>query len=217
MTAADRQEAEALLARADQSDPLVERVRALLEAAPLAPDRMDSVFTQWRRSLGNAYSRLAARPWFGRVITAVFVVWALSTLAEIVELIAVFHPHLDPEETIKIRGAVTSRGGHYGFLEWADLAASLLSGGFVVWGLARMRRSRTAAYAMFERALLVSIFFTQVFAFIESQFGAVVGLLIDLFLFYTVRFMLARERERELGLAATPQHVLGEQRVPARA
>jgi hypothetical protein len=195
MTAADKREAEALLARADQSNPLVERTRALFDAATIAPDGADSLFTRAGRWARDRYLRIVRTPWFERALIALFTVWAVGTLFEVVELIAALHPHLDPEETIKIRGSITSRRGDYGFVEWADLAASLVGGFFVVWGLVRLRRSRAAAYAMFERALLVSIFFTQVFAFIESQFAAVIGLLVDLALFYTVRVMLAGERE----------------------
>jgi hypothetical protein len=38
------------------------------------------------------------------------------------------------------------------------------------------------AYRNFERALLVAILVTQVFSFVESQFGAVFGLAVDLVL-----------------------------------
>ena len=52
----------------------------------------------------------------------------------------------------------------------------------------RLRQDRRAdAYRLFERALLVAIFFTQVFAFVESQFGAVFGLAVDLVLLAGLR------------------------------
>jgi len=56
---------------------------------------------------------------------------------------------------------------------------------------------RAGAFEMFERALLVSIFFTQVFAFVHSQFAAVFGLAVDLLLFVAVRAILGRELDRE--------------------
>jgi hypothetical protein len=88
------------------------------------------------------------------------------------------------------------------FSAWGH--APFVAGAFVVWGFVRLGRSRIAAFEMFERALLVSILFTQVFAFIESQFAAVIGLLVDLLLLYTVRFMLEREREAELRAESAP-------------
>ena len=58
----------------------------------------------------------------------------------------------------------------------------------------------------FERAVLVSIFFTQVFAFVYSQFAAVFGLFFDLILFVAVRATLSRELELEdLRSDAEPQ------------
>ncbi len=52
------------------------------------------------------------------------------------------------------------------------------------------------------------------FAFIQSQFGAVLGLLVDVLLFYTVRYMLARERELE---ETSPQRSVGAPVPAARA
>ncbi len=65
----------------------------------------------------------------------------------------------------------------------------------VLWGVARLRRSRLAAYTMWDHALLVDIFFVQVFAFIQTQFGACLGFLLDIVLLVSIRFMAARERE----------------------
>ena len=50
---------------------------------------------------------------------------------------------------------------------------------------------------MFERALLISIFFIQVFAFVHSQFAAVFGLVVNVLLFFAVRSILAQELEQE--------------------
>ena len=47
------------------------------------------------------------------------------------------------------------------------------------------------ACRLFERALLVAILFTQVFAFVESQFGAVFGLAVDLVLLACLRAVAA--------------------------
>jgi hypothetical protein len=75
----------------------------------------------------------------------------------------------------------------------------------VALGLWKLKRgSRLDAYRMFERALLVSIFGTRVFAFVESQFGAVFGLAIDLLLLVTVRYVA--EQERRLEAPPEPAH-----------
>ena len=47
---------------------------------------------------------------------------------------------------------------------------------------------------MFELALLVSILVSQLFAFVESQFAAALGLSIDILLLLAVRAILEHER-----------------------
>ncbi len=79
----------------------------------------------------------------------------------------------------------------------ASLASSLLSALLVARGVLRLRDGRRAgAYRDFERALLVAIFVTQVFAFVESQFGAVFGLAVDLLLLAGLRSLQARVADR---------------------
>jgi hypothetical protein len=199
----ERRRALGFLARADQSDPGVSALRTLLENARACPRSEPWLGRRLLNGTRERYERLTERPWFVRVLTAVFVLWALSTFIEIVALILAFDPHLRQQETITISSSVTSKHGHYGFVQWANIVAEIVSGLFVIWGLVLLHRSRVAAYVMFERALLVSIFFTQVFVFIQSQFGACIGFLIDLLLLITIRFMLARERELEVRSAAS--------------
>ena len=49
-----------------------------------------------------------------------------------------------------------------------------------------------------DYALLVEIFFTEVFAFLQNQFGAAFGLLFDLALLLTLRAMIHAEEHRAL-------------------
>ena len=77
----------------------------------------------------------------------------------------------------------------------ASLASGFVSAVLVVRGVFELRRERReAAYRSFERALLVAIFVTQVFSFVESQFHAVFGLAIDLVLLVALRSVQADER-----------------------
>ena len=65
-------------------------------------------------------------------------------------------------------------------------------------GLVRLRRGRREeGYDWIARGLLVSIFITQVFLFVQSQFGAVFGLALDVLLLITVRALARNERERD--------------------
>ena len=86
----------------------------------------------------------------------------------------------------------------------ASLVSAFVSALLVARGALHLRGGRrAAAYASFERALLVAIFVTQVFAFFESQFGAVFGLAIDLLLLVALRSLRASDERGGTPVPAT--------------
>lgn len=191
----ERDRALRFLDRADQTEPTVAPLRALFETAPVVPTKDPPFPQRFLRGARTRYAGLVAKRWFTWVITAVFVLWGLLAIIEILSLIFAFEPHLRHQRAVKIVTPITSKAGDYGFVEWANIVASFVAGLMVLWGVARLRRSRLAAYTMWDHALLVDIFLVQVFAFIQSQFGACLGFLLDIVLLISIRFMAARERE----------------------
>jgi hypothetical protein len=191
----ERRRALRFLDRADQSDPTVATLRTFFRNVRVRPEAQAPLAQQLLDGIRTRYARLATNRWFVRVVTAIFVLWGIATVIEIISLIFTLEPHLRAQKTVKIVSAVTSKGGNYGFVEWANIVSSIVAGVFVLWGLVRLRRSRLAAYAMWDHALIVEIFFVQVFVFIQTQFGACIGFLISLLLLISIRFMAARERE----------------------
>jgi predicted small integral membrane protein len=76
--------------------------------------------------------------------------------------------------------------------------AFLVTAVFVIWGVVRMlRRRRLPAYLMFERALLIQIFIGQFFTFVELQFVAAFGFVVNLLLLITIRYMIRGEQHLE--------------------
>src|SRR5690606_31616246 len=57
------------------------------------------------------------------------------------------------------------------------------------------------AYRYFMRALLVSIFVTRVFAFVESQFGAVFGLAADVILYAAIGELASQDEQKRYRFA----------------
>jgi hypothetical protein len=93
---------------------------------------------------------------------------------------------------------------HLNFINIASFGSTAASAVFVAIGILRLREGRRSdAYRMFDHALLISIFLTRVFAFVESQFGAVFGLGIDLLLLSTLRYAAAQERRKERAQSVT--------------
>ncbi len=173
-----------LLDKADPADPLVEPLRRLLRELEAIPTPEPPWLTRRALALRDGYFRLVRRAGFTRVVQGVFVIWALVSLLQIVGLT------LDIGQQVR----------HLSFINWCNLASSVVAGVFVIAGVVKLRAGdRAAAYRRFDRGLLVSIFVTQVFAFVESQFSAVFGLGVDLLLLVTLRAMMRGERQLEEG------------------
>jgi hypothetical protein len=105
---------------------------------------------------------------------------------------------------------------HLNFLNWATLVSTAVSTTFVVLGLRRLLHGdRLDAYLWLTRALLVSIFVTRVFTFVESQFGAVFGLAVDVLLLVSIQLMAAQERRRQPASRSAASTAAANRRHPA--
>jgi hypothetical protein len=185
---ADRTRALVLLSRADPADPLVAPLRSLfegLQARPAAPPgRLGRGMGAVRRLAG----RFAAWPGFASCVCWLFGIWAVLSVIGVFELVFSAVLELGGAHS----GYVRDRLGDLEFVNLASLASSLASAVLVAVGALHLHRGRrAAAYRSFERALLVGILVTQVFAFVESQFGAVFGLAVDLLLLVALRSLRA--------------------------
>ena len=196
-----RARAHRLLSRADQSDPLVPLLRQMLDdPRALHPCR------EWPGSshaarLRTRLLRAVDRPGFERLVVILVGIWVVGLLLQVAGLWAFTTPHLRGQEVFRLGTHVTNiplSDDERGFIRWALALSTLAAVTLAVAGLVRfVRGNRMAAFGMFERALLISIFLIQVFAFAHAQFAAVIGLLIDLGLFFAVREILAQEYERD--------------------
>jgi hypothetical protein len=90
------------------------------------------------------------------------------------------------------------------FAEWAQFVSSSISAVLIVTGIVFMPRSRLTAYQMFQRAVLVSILLTMVFAFYEYQFYALIGVFVNILILAALRYMINREKVRVSVKAACP-------------
>jgi hypothetical protein len=187
---AGRREALALLDRSDQADPLVAQLRGVFEALEPRPATAPGVAARAVRRVRHAAERFAAWPGFATTLAWLFGAWAVLSALGVIELVFSVGVDLGTAH----RGYVSDRIQDLAFVNVASLASSFASALLVARGVLRLRQERRAdAYRDFERALLVAIFVTQVFAFVESQFGAVFGLAIDLLLLVGLRALRAQD------------------------
>jgi hypothetical protein len=190
-----------LLDKADPDDPMTAGVRELLQTVEARPARRPSRPMRVTDAIRRRYFALLDHPRFARFLVAVFIVWALVSVLQLTAAALSFEIWVGDGFRVFINEA-----NDVTFVNIASLISALASATLVATGVRQMARGqRLRAYRWFDRALLVAIFIGQFFAFIEWQFGAVFGLSLDILLLVTVRYMIRRERDLELGTAIAAQ------------
>lgn len=192
-----------MLDQADQGDPRVEQTRTYLKQAAIAPTRPPS---RLARLIERAHERITAislRPNFGKWVIRVVIAWGLISLLGIIDLQVDLGLQTQTTEQVPINSV--------DFLDAARALSILTSVVFVGIGVFKMRRDEhLAAYSWFGRALLVSIFVTRVFSFVEAQFGAVFGLVLDVLLYAAVAELASQDSQKKTHFGGLGDSELGE-------
>lgn len=188
-TARDRARTLEFLDAVDQANPMVAPLRELTERVVALPAPEPSRLSLLGERVRTGYLALTEQRWFERLITTLFTLWAIATVVNLlVFILALADPDVT-STTLEQNGA---------FLGTAIIVSSAVAAGFVIIGLLRIHRgARGDGFEWLARGLLVSLLVTQVFLFVESQFGAVFGLALDILLLITVRAMARNERYRQ--------------------
>ena len=190
----EKQRALGWLRGAEEAGPLADWIRRVVSELEALPPSAPPLYARWAAAVRRRYFALVERTWFPLLVDCVFGLWAILSLLTIIELVFSVAFHWGGA----MGGFRRDELAHLPFVNWADLVSSAVSAVLVFAGLVELHRSgRLPAYRLFKDALLVSIFVTRVFAFVESQFGAVFGLAVDLVLLVTVRYMIEQERRAE--------------------
>jgi len=192
LTERDRVLVRRLLEHSPREEPLVGPLTQLLDRLECRPVPPPGRLVSAGRRLRAWYFSVMEEPWFSTLLVAVFATLAALTLVQLA--LAIVHV-ANGHQTLHVISLV-------------GLASSLAASAMIVIGLTRLRDSRMEAYRWFDHALLLQVFFTEVFAFLEDQFGAVFGLLLNLALLLTLRAMMHAEWHHALYGADTLEDVL---------
>ena len=188
--AGSRARALTLLEEVEATNPLRGPLLALADGIDATPDPAPPFWTRWSEAIARRYEAATRTDWFGPLLITVFVLWAVISLIGVFALVL----PVGFEEGAARAGEHSDAISRLSFLNWGSLVSSAVSGVLVFLGLSDLvRGDRPQAYVWLTRALLVSIFITRVFSFVESQFGAVFGLGIDILLLISVQAMARRE------------------------
>ena len=200
-----------LLDNVDHSDELYAPTRSLLEGVEAEPDHKLPITKRAARRLESIYKRIIKTGWFPKVVTAVFVVFAVQVVIQMFLIILFTGVSIVGFNAKEIFEAAFDNIEKLTFISWATIISTLVSGILILIGVFRLKRSRLEGYRFFDRGLLVSIFITQVFLLAQSQFAAVIGLAFNLILLVSVRYMISQEEQIASSVAVTlgPQPTSG--------
>ncbi|MGD1048557.1 MAG: hypothetical protein ABR899_07395 [Candidatus Krumholzibacteriaceae bacterium] len=166
------------LARCDQGDPVVVSIGTVLDRIGSAPLHAPGLIARNKNRMRSLYRGVMQQRWFTTLVVSVFVGTGLVAFVQGIVVLA------------------GKRRSELSFAGWGELVSDLAVGVFIVLGLIRMRGSRLAAYRMFARAVLVSIFLAQMFAFYRIQFWAIAGLAAVVLFWRILQYMIGEEEAR---------------------
>ncbi len=199
----ERDRALAHLAASGDRGPLVQGLEHILREAELVAEPRPPKLKRLGARLIEWYRRLAAHAWFGRALIIFFTV---QFLLKLLRLTVVVH-WLPPAAALPLRVPLVSPlpadPADFATADWLQLAGSLLAGVFVALGVVQVFRDRLGALHMFQRSIVVSLCWTQVFIFYRVEWFGLGELVFNLLVYAGLRFAI--ERERRWGQAA-PEH-----------
>lgn len=180
-----------LLRKCNPKDEVVHALKNLIrsiEAIPNPkPNRIDKIYLFFR----NSYITIIRNKWFTWAIVAFFIFESIVTVCYALEFLNGASENLIYKHIIRFSEFV------YSPHDYGEIISSFIAAVFIWMGVLRIRFSRLKAYIDFKRAVLVSIFLTQFFSFLDQQFWALLGLGINITLLIALDFMIEQEKDIE--------------------
>ena len=175
------------ISRADKESEISKAVAGLCSQLHEVPAGAPGIVMRMSTYLKRRYVQLVQQRWFARAVTAFFILQAVLSFLFLAMVIVLLR-------TDYLSHIILSRLRGLNLTEVVSLLASGASGMLVVLGVLRMRRARLEAYMLFRRAMLVSIFLVQVFAFYQHQMSAFFGLVWNVTILVTLDYMIEEEK-----------------------
>ena len=190
LSSSERDRGLALLAAAEQANPLVAALRQEFLSAPvqsILPSRPERIAAAVRRR----YVAIVATQWFRRTLAGLFALQALGVGLLVLYALIVAGAAASGSASAQTQLAQAERTGPIG---WIEAAAAVIAAGFTVVGVIWLPRSRLRAYHAFELAILVDLLLAQPFMLLDAGFPGFFEVLVDLALLATLRYMQLQER-----------------------
>jgi len=177
-----REQALEYLAQCDPSEPVVIGMKRLLDELKPASAEAPGAMAKAGAVVRRCYDRVVDWRPFTWLMTAMVL---LFVAANILWMIAVVFGW---SGSVNIRDLTFGQSG--------QVAGALISGVLGLAGAVIFWFSRIWAYRLFDYAVLVSIFITQIFRFWEHELAAITGLVISLGLHLVLTYAIGRETQK---------------------
>lgn len=161
------------LKKADKENILVKILKKTLKEIDTIPNKNPSLFHKVRNYLREIYLAVIKNKMFNFLVITFFISYS----------------------TINLIQALLNFKNFDSFFDWGHLVSTLASGIFILIGTyAIVRQSRRKAYIYFRFAVLIHIFLTQFFLFVEKQFSAILTLGLSIVIWNTLQYLTSEER-----------------------
>ncbi len=180
------------LARTRGTDPVARAIGELLRTVDAAPAPPPSPLQRLRAWFQPRYEDLVRRRAFR---TALELFFGGLVIFNVVQGITLAGSALDWVEFPGRGIAVAS------FADLGHMISSTCSAIFVIVGIITLRRSPIRAYEYFRTSVLITILLTEFFVFLQAQFAALPGFVINLLILSVLGELIEQERELATGPA----------------
>jgi hypothetical protein len=181
-----------LLDASKKDSAMTRHLREFVDSLRITADVKPSHVRLLIRKIDAVYKRFWEKRSSNILVRLVFIAQAAILIAAVAYTV---YKNID-DITAVLSGSLT-----YGReLIVAQVIASVVAGGFVLYGLSKLTSSRYDAFEQFRRATLINIYLIQFFIFVRIQFQALPGFLVSVVLLILITFVL--RQERKLGQAS---------------
>jgi hypothetical protein len=172
----EEKRAKEYLKRCDPANPIVQSLTSLLTKIDATETPQPNLYTKLRMQLRQWYYTVARSGIILKVVMAYLVLQTLSTFFQ-TAVILMTRPTL-------------------GLDEWGKLYSSSLAGVFVLMGFFSLRFSKVEAYRFFRIAMLITIFLTEFFAFMHSEWLELINLCANIFILLVINYAQTLEKQK---------------------
>lgn len=174
-----------LLLRAHQAhEPGLRLLAEAVEHLPVVPPSKPGPLRRIAETIRSLFVRLVHSPHFASIIIGCFIGYALLFLA----LMVFGFTHIRELAASSLT---------QGTVQFGLFASTIVSSILIVIGVVFLRRWPLRAYEWFKRAILVSIFLTQVFLFYTQQWGALGALTLNLLVLATLNSLIHNKQQED--------------------